>query len=75
MLSRKASTASNDAPPIMLPIRPVIEKITSSTPAWVMPTLNYRVTYREKKGKIIVPPRRSMNDAPMSVQKVRGYSL
>ena len=63
------------APPSTLLIRLVPANTPNRIPTSVIPTPNFLVMYREKKGKSSAPPRRSINIDPTRIQNWRGYSL
>lgn len=51
---------SANAPPTMLPTRLLIDHRPKIRPTCVIPTLNFCITYSERKGNIKDPPRRSI---------------
>ncbi len=66
---------SVSAPPIVLPMMLATEKVPKIRPTVVMPTPNLLVTYSVKNGNRMNPPSRSIKEAIIKIQKLRGYSL
>ena len=73
-LPRDSGIVPMSAPPKVELIKPESEKTANNTPTSVIPTPNFLVRYRAKKGYNIAPPTRSMNVITTRVQNGRGYS-
>jgi hypothetical protein len=73
-INRRRPNLSASAPPRVLPPSAKNEFMPSRIPACVMPTPNFCVTYKEKKGKRIVPPKESIKRVMTTIQNSRGNS-